>query len=175
TNVNGTLFFVADDGKHGHELWTSDGTAASTLMVKDIIPAGWCSYPYYPMSWLMAVGNALFFVANDSVHDRELWTSDGTAAGTMMVKDINPNGSSDPDDLRAVGDILYFSADDGIYGREFWTSDGTEAGTALFLDMYTGATGSGPRYFTAVGTSVFFSAQTAALGTELWAIDLPYN
>ena len=33
-----TLFFQADDGVNGRELWTSDGTAAGTQMVKDIDP-----------------------------------------------------------------------------------------------------------------------------------------
>ncbi|NIP52547.1 MAG: hypothetical protein GWN61_15505, partial [candidate division Zixibacteria bacterium] len=37
-NVNGTLFFAASDGIHGYELWKSDGTAAGTVMVKDINP-----------------------------------------------------------------------------------------------------------------------------------------
>ena len=38
TNVNGTLFFTANDGTHGYELWKSDGTAAGTVLVKDINP-----------------------------------------------------------------------------------------------------------------------------------------
>ncbi len=40
TEVNGTLFFTADDGMNGSELWKSDGTEAGTVMVKDINPAG---------------------------------------------------------------------------------------------------------------------------------------
>src|SRR2546426_601592 len=44
TNVNGTLFFDADDGIHGRELWKSDGTAAGTVLVKDINPGPDTSY-----------------------------------------------------------------------------------------------------------------------------------
>ena len=38
TGVGGTLFFTADDGIHGRELWKSDGTKAGTVLVKDIDP-----------------------------------------------------------------------------------------------------------------------------------------
>ena len=88
TNVNGTLFFAADDGVHGWELWKSDGTAAGTVMVKDIYPGSANSSPLY----LTDVNGTLFFSADDDVHGYELWKSDGTAAGTVMVKDINPGG-----------------------------------------------------------------------------------
>src|SRR4051812_4942665 len=43
---------------------------------------------------LTAVGGSLFFSASDGVHGGELWKSDGTPAGTGMVKDINSNGSA---------------------------------------------------------------------------------
>ena len=93
-DVNGTLFFVADDGVHGRELWRSDGTAAGTVLVKDIHPqvapppnCRICPPPPGPTS-LTAVGSRLFFIAEDGQHGAEPWISDGSEAGTVMVEDV---------------------------------------------------------------------------------------
>ena len=69
TNVNGTLFFSADDGANGYELWKSDGTAAGTVLVKDIRPGADSSYPRS----LTNVNGTLFFEADDGANGRELW------------------------------------------------------------------------------------------------------
>jgi ELWxxDGT repeat protein len=68
-NVNGTLFFQADDGVHGGELWQSNGTGSGTKMVKDIKPGSKGSYPYN----LANINGTLFFSANDGVHGVEPW------------------------------------------------------------------------------------------------------
>ena len=68
----------------------------------------------------------MFFVADNGINGFELWKSDGTASGTMMVKDIYSGSDYNPPyDLTVVGNTLFFSADDGTNGRELWKSDGT--------------------------------------------------
>src|SRR5262249_56515306 len=118
TVVNGTLFFTANDGVNGTELWKSDGTAAGTVLVKDIRPG---NSPYgFPLSSsprnLTAVGDELFFSANDGISGLELWKSDGTATGTVLVKDIRPGSSSygyaygsNPQHLTAVDGQVCFA------------------------------------------------------------------
>ena len=73
------------------------------------------------------------------MHGQELWRSDGTEAGTSLVKDILPNaGRSRPRELTESGGELFLRADDGLHGDELWVSDGTEDGTSLVLDINTG-------------------------------------
>ena len=144
-NVNGTLFFTADDGVNGRELWKSDGTVAGTVLVRDINP-GVNSGP----SVLTNVNGILFFLASDDVTGAELWKSDGTAAGTVLVKDIIVgSGQSVPQHLTNVNGTLFFTADDGVHGRELWASglannllanDTDPDGSTLTASLGTGPT-----------------------------------
>ena len=69
----------------------------------------------------ITIGNTLYFEADNGINGSDLWKSDGTEAGTVMVKDIKNGGdSSSPGSLTAVGNTLYFSADDGVVGQELW-------------------------------------------------------
>jgi len=142
------------------QLWKSDGTTDGTVLVKDIQPGavGWTAYE------LTAVGNTLFFGADDGVYGSELWKSDGTTDGTVMVADINPTGDSSPGFLTAVGNTLFFAASDGNGSMQLWKSDGTEAGTMLVKDINPGARNSGLDNLTAVGNTLFFSADDGVHG-----------
>ena len=85
------------------------------------------------------VGRTVFFTADDGIHGRELWKSNGTEEGTALVKDVQTgirHGS--PSSMTDVAGTLFFTADDGIRGSELWRSDGTEAGTVLVKDINAG-------------------------------------
>jgi ELWxxDGT repeat protein/VCBS repeat-containing protein len=169
-NVNGTLFFTANDGTAGVELWRSDGTAAGTTLVKDIYPGISQSLP----SSLINLNGTLLFWATDGTNGTELWRSDGTAPGTTLVKDIYLGiGSSGSfgNWFVNVGSTLFFAANDGVNGTELWCSDGTAAGTTLVQDIRSGSSGSAPRSATNVNGTLFFAANDGINGYELWRSD----
>jgi ELWxxDGT repeat protein len=174
-NVGGTLFFAAYNDAAGQELWRSDGTAAGTTLVKDIFAGPGSAFDCFwvePASLTNASGT-LFFAALDSVHGCELWKSDGTAAGTTLVKDIKPGtDSSYPQHLAQVGPdgrVLFAAADD-LAGMEMWQTNGAEVGTVRVQDIAPGVANANPSGFTASGPQIFFRADDGASGRELWAL-----
>ena len=100
------------------------------------------------------------------IHGRELWRSDGTEAGTVLVKDMSAGqNSTDMEHLTAANNILYFIAYQEAYGYELWRSDGTAEGTHMVKDLLPGAGSSmlsfySSRYstLTNVGGQLFFVA-----------------
>jgi ELWxxDGT repeat protein len=179
--ANNEMFFSADDGVHGTELWVSDGTAAGSRMVTDIntappFNAAEANAGSNPLE-LTVMGDDVYFRADDGVHGYQLWKSDGAAAGTQMVSDINASGSGEVQYLTKLNKELYFAANDGVHGSELWVSDGTAAGTHMVADINTQPidanqdSGSSPANLTAVGDKLFFSADDGLNGNELWVSD----
>jgi ELWxxDGT repeat protein len=130
----------------------------------------------------------LFFYARDGVHGHELWTTDGTEAGTHLVLDIAPGLESSLPRLYSstflsadvLADRLVFAANDGVHGNEPWVSDGTGAGTHLVADIDPRdddpITYASPDEITKVGDRVFFTAfdgfpSDGGHGFQLWMSD----
>lgn len=95
-SFNGKVYLIGGDSSNGVELWQSDGTAAGTVLVKNInngsqtdssTGAGNGFNPTFDPHFTI-FNNQLFFVANDGIHGYELWSTDGTSAGTNLFKDI---------------------------------------------------------------------------------------
>jgi len=114
------------------------------------------------------LGNNLLFAAVDPVAGNELFISDGTRAGTRLLKDINSGSfNSNPTSLRTFGNYVYFSAATAANGSEIWRSDGTEVGTTMVADYSPGSASSNGRFFTATSNAVYFSCTSTASGTEM--------
>ncbi len=93
------------------------------------------------VSQLIDVNGVLFFQGYDDIYGYELWKSDGTDKGTVLVKDVFQGNQLDNlGNFFAFDRTLYFTADDGTkrFGREFWKSDGTGEGTAMVKDTQPG-------------------------------------
>jgi ELWxxDGT repeat protein len=186
-DFNGTLIFDAQEYMD-HEPWKSDGTTAGTVMLKDINPGsmsvggagvvGNSSLPDY----FTVMGSSIYFSAEYYPDGRELWKSDGTTAGTVMIKDIYTGGTSTPGngfrgyssvpaELTVLGNKFYFSANNGN-GRELWKSSGTTSGTILFKETNPSLTvGGNPELLTLVNDKIYFRANNGLNGVELWSTD----
>jgi ELWxxDGT repeat protein len=171
TNVGGTLFFAANDGVDGQELWRTTPGASGAQRVRDINVGPGYSNP----SYLTNLNGTLLFDANDGKHGVELWRSDGTRAGTNVVKDIasgsgnnRPSLPSFPRDFVGLGATILFAASDDYFGPELWRSDGTASGTHQVWNVASASRYSYPEELTNVNGVVFFHGGGGGRGAELW-------
>ena len=133
-------------------------------MVLDINPGAAPSHP----SSMVAIGSTTYFAADDGVHGSVLWKSDGTAEGTVLVKDIDTSNTYDSvSSLTNVNGTLFFSGYSSVGGFSLWKSDGTTAGTVPVSFRFSYFVGN----LANVDGTLFFSAYDDAYGAELWRSD----
>ena len=167
-----TLYFNGSDnnGNSSNELWKSDGTSAGTTLVRDIYTGNFNdSYPDY----FGVAGSLVYFQAHEPTYGYEMYTSDGTSAGTYVLQ-LGKGLTQDAnvDNLTKVGNNFFFTADDGIHGSELWMSDGTATGSVLVKDIFPGGGSQSYYNLTAVGSNLLFCTYDVVSGNNvIWKSD----
>ena len=162
---NNDLYFAANDGVNGVELWrTINGVSVS--LVKDISTGTNSSSP----DNFIVYNGQLYFAANGD-QGRELWRTDGTTSNTTQVSDINAGvASSSPANMFVLDNsgtkMLYFSADTGANGVELCKYNGTSV--AMVSNINAGASSSSPSQFVQIGVNLYFSANTGSGKSLVW-------
>jgi ELWxxDGT repeat protein len=183
--INGRLIFEAVSPGIGYEPWVSDGTAAGTNLLKDIEPgAGSFKSLLALNSSLIRVNmpGGVLFSAYESTHGQELWFTDGTPAGTILLKDIVPGLNSTlwdarpgqtlkPNSWTLFNNEVYFYAEADGVGFELWKTNGTPTGTVRVKDIYPGGASSYPHGFIEFNGRLVFAGRDDIHGQELWSTD----
>lgn len=126
-NVNGKIYFVAQETFSSYQLWVTDGTVAGTMKEKDL-------GSNYSIGNLVVAGNKIFYYVQN-----ELWSYDTVSKVLLKVKTFVYSGDVK---MYSFNNELIIGADDGVSGKEIWKSDGTVAGTVLLKDIVPNAGGS---------------------------------
>ncbi|GMU09491.1 hypothetical protein ASNO1_57450 [Corallococcus caeni] len=164
------LFFTATSPGMGRELWTSDGTREGTHVTRELNPGRFDGVGYQAPVFV-AGDFVLFTPAGMGETEFDLWRSDGTEAGTVPVKDIDPGlSSASAGSFVRAGDTIFFTAR-SPQGLELWRTDGTEAGTRLVRDLRPGLGDSTPLQLTAVGSTLYFTAEDGQRARSLFKSD----
>jgi ELWxxDGT repeat protein len=170
TPVGNKLFFTAGDGTNGRELWVSDGTTAGTTLVKDVTlgSASTFNSNAYTQRLAIAGGSVYFFTTTGIWSYKDLWKSDGTPAGTTLVKQMTLMTNGSPN-LTGAGQQVFFVNADAQTGQEPWVSDGTANGTHILKEIITGIAGSEPLELTNIDGTLVFAASSTGVGKEVWS------
>lgn len=184
--IGSTVYFAATSFTTGRELYKTDGTSANTKLVFDISASGQNSSDPDELVVMPATGSSrkLYFVAtgsgglnNSQATGRELWKTDGTERGTVVVKDINPGPASSISGrayVTVVGSVVYFVAEDEKNGRELWRTSGSASSTRMVKNInntsigFGANNGSDPTDLINVNGKLFFLADDGVNGRELW-------
>jgi ELWxxDGT repeat protein len=157
-DASGEFAYVAARNGTARELWRA-GAAGATLLSNVLIAGD---------SILDPDGTLYFAGEQRSSTGVELYKSDGTAAGTTLVRDIFFTGSSQPANFRQAGGTVYFTVGNGA---SLYKTNGTSAGTVLVKELHPG-TGAHPApALAAVGGRLYFVIEPAAGAAQLWRTD----
>ncbi|MDX1971149.1 MAG: hypothetical protein SFY68_01320, partial [Candidatus Sumerlaeia bacterium] len=182
---------------NGYELWASQGTAQTTVLLGNINPgdgssivseSGDFAFEFDYVTNFTNLRSVLVFAATDGANGVELWRTNGTPSGTFLLKDFvtAPGVSGFGDQLLSLNQVnnnAVFLVNAPVSGLELWVTNGSQGGTNLLKDIIPGTgTPFQPNFFglapisisnptTFIPSRLLFLATTPAEGTELWTTD----
>ena len=168
---NSTNFITMGDLVYftsGDALWRTDGTAGGTFQLKTGFTRADPSYPGILRDlpeFVREFKGDFFFVNANST---QLWRSDGTSSGTILLKTSSANNIRI---LASSEDHLFFVASDPSTGQELYKTDGTTSGTALVEDINPGSANGFTGGGAVVGNELYFAANDGTHGSEPWKTD----
>lgn len=178
---NNAVYFQGYDSTNGVELWRTDGTAAPTLFA-DLNPGVANGIPVSVQGFVpinVAVTPSYFVLPMKTpTNGIEPFISDGTVAGSKLLKDIRAGSESslggdygNKYDFQSLGSKVVFLAKDDTYGTEFWTTDGTENGTAILASLNRVPGPTEMSHLQVLNGKIYFSAANGHTGQEPWVSD----
>jgi ELWxxDGT repeat protein len=166
---------VADNGIDTRTGTPEPGFAGPVELTYDVTGGqGGSTAAHATLELLSGAHQRFVFASSTADHGTELWVTDGTEAGTLLLADIMAGaGSSSPDSFTRLNDgRVLFLAESATAGRELWVTDGTAAGTFLLKDIRAGVGDSSAVGFTLLGDGrVVFRALESETGFEVWITD----
>lgn len=166
--LGGDLLFLRPNREGFLELWRTGASSASARRLASLPAASGADSAAVRL--LSATGRAYFTFQAPSSSRTEIWTTDGTAAGTVRLTSIPRPASPIPSQPIVVGGRLFFLGFDAPHGFELWTSDGSTAGTRLVRDFASGRRPALYEQFVAGRQVLYFTLETSA-GREVWRSD----
>lgn len=172
TPFNNKLYFGANDGTNGRELWSYDGTNPPT-MVYNINPAAATAIPLAYNQQMGMLNGKLYFPASNGTTGEELYFYDGVNPPALAADIETGAGSSAPRNFLTIGNKMYFRATSTASGTELYSYDGTNP--PVKFEINSGVSSSFPSYLTEYNGKLYFTGNTAATGTEVFVYDPATN
>jgi trimeric autotransporter adhesin len=147
-------------------------SGGGATLVKDLVPGSDPTLSSTPREFTTIAGTT-YFLATDGSNGRELWRTNGTTAGTALVKDIYPGSGSafndsaiNPAGLMNVNGTLFFASSNTLL-----KSDGTATGTVAIRTFVSNQSSLKLYQLTAVGNLLFFGTDDGNGNHGLWRSD----
>jgi ELWxxDGT repeat protein len=161
--------YIADDGVHGPQLWSSDGTAGNTKRLTDATEPTNASFQIAIP--LQAFGDVGYFMISDGAKTTtwSLWCTDGTRGGTYRVPGVRSVDQSEAGNVLIAGGVgaIYISAPDPAnVDAALYYYDKAQGKSTLLKSGLQNIYNSAMFFFD--GSFLYFSENDSRFGDQPW-------